>query len=71
MYGVLAVGTLGLSEVVTTPVEGAVGKGAEMQIKVIYDDANRVSAVNVLKDERWIPVQKINATTSADASSTQ
>jgi len=60
VYGVMAVGTLGLSEVFTSPLEGSVGSGAEMQIKVVYNDQNRVDAVNVLKDERWIPVQKVS-----------
>jgi len=60
LYGVMAVGTLGLSEVVTSPLEGAVGRGAEMQVKVVYNDQNRVDNVNVLKDERWMPMQKVN-----------
>ena len=58
IYGILAVGTLGLSEIVTSPVEGATGNGAEMQIKVTYKD-KKVTEVTVLKDERWVPVQKI------------
>lgn len=59
LYGVMAVGTFGLSEIVTSPLEGAVGSGAEMQVKVVYNDQYRVDNVNVLKDERWIPVQKV------------
>lgn len=60
VYGVMAVGTLGLSEVFTSPLEGSVGGGAEMQVKVVYNDQNQVDGVNVLKDERWIPVQKVS-----------
>ena len=58
-YGVLAVGTLGISEIVTSPLEGSIGKGAEMQIKVTYDDKDAVAAVNMLKDDRWIPIQNV------------
>lgn len=62
VYGVLAVGTLGLSELATTPLEGATS-GAEMQIKIIYDANNTVNEVVMLKDDRWIPIQKINGET--------
>ena len=58
IYGVLAVGTLGLSEVVTNPIEGAVGEGSDIQVKVEYED-DRVSQVTVLRDERWVPIQEI------------
>ncbi len=60
LYGALAVGTLGISEIVTSPLEGAAGSGAEMQVQVNYDGDNKVSKVNTLKDGRWIPVQKID-----------
>jgi len=59
LYGALAVTTLGLSEVVTNPVEGTAGAGKEMQIKVIYDAQSKVDAVSVLKDDRWLRVQKV------------
>jgi hypothetical protein len=59
LYGALAVTTLGLSEIVTNPVEGTAGAGKEMQAKVIYDAQNAVHLVEVLKDERWLQVQKI------------
>ena len=58
LYGVLAVGTLGLSEIVTSPMEGAIGAGADMQIKVTYDNKDAVLAVNMLKDDRWLPIQE-------------
>ncbi len=60
LYGALAVGTLGISEIVTSPLEGAAGNGAEMQIQVSYDKADRVAGVNTLKDGRWLPVQGID-----------
>jgi len=59
VYGALAVGTLGVSEIVTSPLEGAAGNGAHMQVQVNYDSDNKVSTVNTLKDGRWIPVQTI------------
>lgn len=59
LYGALAITTLGLSEVVTNPVEGTAGAGKEMQIKVTYDAQNKVNVVEVLKDDRWIHVQKV------------
>jgi len=57
---ILAVGTLGVSEIVTSPLEGAAGNGAQMQVQVNYDTADKVSMVNTLKDGRWIPVQEIS-----------
>ncbi|HUQ10750.1 MAG TPA: hypothetical protein VM146_10585 [Steroidobacteraceae bacterium] len=59
LYGALAVTTLGLSEIVTNPVEGTAGAGKEMQVKVTYDLNSKVEHVEVLKDERWIRVQKV------------
>jgi hypothetical protein len=59
LYGALAVTTLGLSEIVTNPVEGTAGAGKEMQIKVTYDAQNKVEHVDILKDERWLRVQKV------------
>ncbi len=61
LYGTAAVFTLGLSEVITSPLEGAAGKGAEMKARVIYDAEDRVSQVEVLQDERWMPVQKVSS----------
>lgn len=58
-YGILAVGTLGLSELVTSPMEGSLGKGAEIQLKVGYTADDRVDEVVVLKDDRWIPIQEL------------
>lgn len=58
-YGILAVGTLGLSELVTSPMEGSLGKGAEMQLKVGYTADERVDEVVVLRDDRWVPIQEL------------
>jgi len=63
-YSLLAVGTFGLSEVVTNPAEGALGKGAEIQLKVVYDASNKVKEVVVLKDGRWIPIQGLDENTA-------
>ena len=57
--GLAAVMTLGLSELVTTPLEGALGQGAEIQLRVLYDEQDRVQEVEVLEDDRWLPVQTI------------
>lgn len=59
LYGALAITTLGLSEIVTNPVEGTAGAGKEMQVKVTYDAQNNVDVVDVLKDERWLRVQQV------------
>lgn len=58
-YGVLAVGTLGLSELITSPIEGSINKGADMHLKVRYTKDELVDEVVVLKDDRWIPVQSL------------
>ena len=60
LYGALAVGTPGVSEIVTSLLEGAAGNGARMQVQVNYDKDNKVAKVNTLKDGRWIPVQQID-----------
>lgn len=59
LYGTAAVFTLGLSEVITSPLEGAAGQGAEMKTRVIYDANLQVDDVEVLQDNRWLPVQEI------------
>ena len=53
-YGVLAVGTLGISELITNPVEGTLGKGSKIQVTVKYDDSNKVTDVGVIKDTRVV-----------------
>ena len=66
LYGALAVTTLGLSEVVTNPVEGTAGAGKEMQVKVVYDAQNKVEHVELLKDERWLHMQKVGDTVTPE-----
>ena len=58
-YGILAIGTLGLSELVTNPIEGTLGKGADIQLKVGYTADDLIDEVVVLKDDRWIPIQDL------------
>lgn len=60
-YGAAAVVTLGLSELVTTPLEGTAGSGAEIKLRVLYDSDDRVDEVEVLQDDRWLPVQDLGA----------
>jgi hypothetical protein len=59
LYGTAAVFTLGLSEVIASPLEGAAGQGAEMKTRVIYDANLKVDDVEVLQDDRWLPVQEV------------
>lgn len=59
LYGTAAVFTLGLSEVVTSPLEGAAGKGAQIKARVLYDGDDKVDQVEVLQDDRWLPVQDV------------
>jgi hypothetical protein len=58
LYGTAAVLTLGLSEVVASPLEGAAGKGAEMKTRILYDSNDRVDRVEILQDDRWFPIQE-------------
>ena len=58
-YGVAAVGTLGLSEILANPAEGMIGEGKEIQVRVTYDAEDRVDYTEVLKDDRWSKFQKI------------
>lgn len=58
LYGTAAVFTLGLSEVVASPLEGAAGKGAEMKTRVLYDSNDLVDRVEILQDDRWFPIQE-------------
>ena len=59
-YGAAAIFTLGLSEVITSPLEGAAGKGAKIKALVLYDAEQRVDQVELLQDDRWVAVQQIN-----------
>ena len=53
---------------VTNPVEGTAGAGKEMQVKVVYDTQNKVEHVELLKDERWLHVQKVGEAATPEAS---
>ncbi len=51
-YGALAVGTLGMSELATNPVEGTLGQGSKIQVAVKYNKNNKVKEITVIKDTR-------------------
>ena len=58
-YGLLAIATLGISEAIASPIEGAIGDGADIQVRVSYDNQDQVEVVEVLRDDRWFPVQEL------------
>lgn len=58
-YGAAAFMTLGLSELIASPVEGSLNKGAEMQLKVGYNTDDLVNEIVVLRDGRWMPMQDL------------
>ncbi len=47
-YGVLAIGTLGISETVTNPAEAAIGKD-KIRLRVCYDEDKRVVSAEKLE----------------------
>jgi hypothetical protein len=47
-YSVLAVGTLGLSEIITNPVESAIGD-EKIRLRVCYDENNLIDTVSKLE----------------------
>ena len=55
-YGAAAVFTLGLSEVVATPLEYAVGDQGEIRLRVNYSDEWRLSSAQVYDEGDWISV---------------
>lgn len=55
-YGAAAVLTLGLSELVTTPLEAGVGDAGERRCRIVYDEDDRVSRIESFDDGEWIPV---------------
>lgn len=55
-YGAAAVLTLGLSEVVATPLEAGVGDAGVMSLKVFYNEAGQVTRAMTLDDEAWVPL---------------
>ncbi|KTD65775.1 hypothetical protein [Legionella spiritensis] len=52
-HGVADVYTLGLWEVVGTPIEG-INNGKKVQVVVQYNNQNKVSSVNVLKGQKTV-----------------
>lgn len=53
LYGVAAVATLGVSEVIANPVEGATNS-AEVQVKVTYDENDIVTESEIIEDKRLL-----------------
>lgn len=54
-YGAAAVLTLGLSEVIATPLEAAVGDAGEIRLRVYYGADDRVQRSEVLNGDVWKP----------------
>lgn len=61
-YTVLAIGTLGLSEVVLWPAETTLGSGANIELKAVYDENSVVKDVKIYRDDRWIKLSKLKGT---------
>ena len=53
-YAITDIATLGLTEILWTPLEGGLGRGSDVQYKVIYNKRNKVSEYFSLKDDRII-----------------
>lgn len=54
LYGTAAVLTLGLSEVVTTPLEMAVGDAGEITLRTTYDRGSTLVHAQILDGETWL-----------------
>ena len=52
--------TLFLSELIFLPLEGTLGGGADVQVKVFYDKNDLVSRREFLKDNRFIKMEDTN-----------
>ncbi|MEO1190743.1 MAG: hypothetical protein AAFY02_03245 [Pseudomonadota bacterium] len=61
-YGALAVLTLGISEVVMTPLEAAAGDQGRMKFRVAYDEEDRVTEARIFDDptREWITYTEFN-----------
>lgn len=57
-YGTLAVLTLGISEVVMTPMEAMIGDGEHLKVKVSYDQEDRVTESRILVGTEWVTVEE-------------
>ncbi|GAB5471267.1 MAG: hypothetical protein Kilf2KO_42970 [Rhodospirillales bacterium] len=62
-YGAAAILTLGLSEIVATPLEAAVGDQGEMKLRVVYDQADKVTTSQILdeKEGDWVSLKEYEA----------
>lgn len=60
-YGAAAVFTLGLSEVIATPLEGAVGDQGEIKLRANYDDDWRLISAELLDGKDWISIREYSA----------
>ncbi len=61
LYGTAAVLTLGLSEVVATPLEAVAGDAGEMQIRANYDGAGKLKTTDVRTGDGWTPLEEVLA----------
>ena len=59
-YGAAAVFTLGLSEVVATPLEYAVGDQGEIRLRTNYDDDWNLKSAQVYDEGDWITIAEYN-----------
>lgn len=59
-YGTAAVLTLGLSEVIATPLEYAVGDQGEIRLRTSYDMDWRLTRSEILDAEEWVPIPEYN-----------
>ncbi|MEM9138588.1 MAG: hypothetical protein AAGB15_02060 [Pseudomonadota bacterium] len=66
-YGAAAVLTLGLSEVIATPLEGAVGDVGEVRLRADYDTDWRLTMARLLDGNEWVSVTQYNANRRAEA----
>lgn len=69
LYGTAAVFTLGLSEVIATPLEGAVGSAGTMSLKTYYDDSNNLSRALVQDGGEWVTLEEYRRRASIQRSS--
>ena len=58
LYGAAAFMSLGLSEVVTTPLEGVVGDAGTMSLKTYFDENNRLTRALVQDGSDWITLNE-------------
>lgn len=59
-YGAAAVFTLGLSEVIATPLESAVGDQGEIRLRTSYDANWRLTTSEILDEGAWISIPEYN-----------